>query len=59
MGSWHYTEYPDDLQVAGSYLFEPGGSIHQFQVPEDNTEVTDTFMVVMDLTSTLTLMATI
>ena len=46
-GSWHYTEYPDDLQVAGSYLFEPGGSIHQFQVPADNTEVTDTFMIVM------------
>ncbi|MCG9709668.1 MULTISPECIES: 2,4'-dihydroxyacetophenone dioxygenase family protein [unclassified Pseudoalteromonas] len=46
-GSWHYTEYPDDLQVPGSYLFEPGGSIHQFQVPKDNTEMTDTFMVVM------------
>ena len=45
-GSWHYVEYPDQPQTAGSYLYEPGGSIHQFQVPESNTELTDTFMMV-------------
>ncbi|WP_295800004.1 2,4'-dihydroxyacetophenone dioxygenase family protein [uncultured Microbulbifer sp.] len=45
-GSWHYTEYPDQPQTAGSYLYEPGGSVHQFQVPETNTEITDTFMAV-------------
>ena len=30
-GSWNYVEYPDDVQTAGSYLFEPGGSIHTFE----------------------------
>ncbi|WP_095011515.1 2,4'-dihydroxyacetophenone dioxygenase family protein [Tsuneonella mangrovi] len=30
-GSWAYVEYPEDVQTAGSYLFEPGGSIHTFQ----------------------------
>ena len=39
-------EYPDQPQTAGSYLFEPGGSIHTFSVPEDNTEITDTLMLV-------------
>jgi len=45
-GRWHYVEYPDQPQTAGSYLFEPGGSIHQFMVPADNTEPTETLMVV-------------
>jgi hypothetical protein len=45
-GRWHYVEYPDQPQTAGCYLYEPGGSIHTFMVPEDNTEPTDTFMVV-------------
>ncbi|WP_339515624.1 2,4'-dihydroxyacetophenone dioxygenase family protein [Pseudomonas sp. RL_15y_Pfl2_60] len=45
-GCWYYTEYPDQKQTAGSYLFEPGGSIHQLNVPADNTEDTDTFMIV-------------
>ena len=26
-GSWLYLEYPDAINVAGSYLFEPAGSI--------------------------------
>ena len=29
-GSWHYLEYPNQPQTAGSYLYEPGGSIHTF-----------------------------
>ena len=45
-GKWNYVEYPDQPQTAGSYLFEPGGSIHTFSVPEDNTEITDTLTLV-------------
>lgn len=45
-GCWYYLEYPDQKQTAGSYLFEPGGSVHQLHVPETNTELTDTLMVV-------------
>jgi len=39
-GSWHYIEYPDQLQTVGSYLYEPAGSVHTFVVPETNTEDT-------------------
>jgi quercetin dioxygenase-like cupin family protein len=45
-GSWKYLEYPDDVNVAGSYLFEPAGSIHTLHVPEDNTEITDVFFAI-------------
>jgi len=45
-GCWYYTEYPDQKQTAGCYLHEPAGSVHQFNTPLDNTEDTDTFMVV-------------
>ncbi|MEM1152535.1 MAG: 2,4'-dihydroxyacetophenone dioxygenase family protein [Pseudomonadota bacterium] len=45
-GCWYYSEYPDERQTAGCYLYEPGGSVHQFNTPADNTEDTDTFMVV-------------
>ncbi|MFQ6576455.1 MULTISPECIES: 2,4'-dihydroxyacetophenone dioxygenase family protein [unclassified Pseudomonas] len=45
-GRWNYLEYPDQPQTAGCYLFEPGGSVHTFSTPADNTELTDTFMVV-------------
>ena len=39
-GCWMYAEYPDQPQIAGSYLYEPGGSVHTFYCPEDNTEDT-------------------
>jgi len=39
-GCWKYAEYPDQPQTAGTYLFEPGGSVHTFYCPEDNTEDT-------------------
>ncbi|MER5185548.1 2,4'-dihydroxyacetophenone dioxygenase family protein [Streptomyces sp. NPDC001514] len=39
-GRWLYREYPDQPQTAGSYLYEPGGSVHTFYTPEDNTEDT-------------------
>ncbi len=45
-GTWNYVEYPEDKQTAGSYLYEPGGSIHQFMVPEDAEENAEGFMVV-------------
>lgn len=45
-GKWNYVEYPNQPQTAGSYLFEPGGSVHTFSVPADNTEPTDTVLVV-------------
>ena len=41
-GRWLYREYPDQPQVAGSYLYEPAGSVHTFYCPEDNTEDTIT-----------------
>src|SRR5690348_3429846 len=43
-GRWNYAEYPDQPQTAGSYLFEPAGSVHTLLVPADNTE--DTLMLV-------------
>lgn len=45
-GSWHYVEYPDQPQTAGSYLYEPGSSIHTLTTPADNTEPTEMVMVV-------------
>ncbi|NVC92310.1 2,4'-dihydroxyacetophenone dioxygenase [Vibrio natriegens] len=44
-GMWHYLEYPDQKQTAGSYLYEPGGSIHTFHCPEESGGA-DGFMVI-------------
>lgn len=44
-GSWRYAEYPE-VNTAGSYLFEPAGSVHTLVVPEDNTEVTDVWFAI-------------
>jgi len=38
-------EYPDQVQTAGSYLYEPGGSIHTFHCPKDSGGA-DGFMVI-------------
>ncbi|KZS59787.1 2,4'-dihydroxyacetophenone dioxygenase family protein [Mycobacterium ostraviense] len=35
-GSWHYLEYADQPQTAGSYLYEPGSSVHTLKCPESN-----------------------
>lgn len=43
-GRWHYAEYPDQPQTAGSYLYEPAGSVHTLLVPADNVD--DTLMLV-------------
>ena len=39
-GAWHYAE-SEYVNRAGSFLYEPAGSIHTLLVPADNTEVTD------------------
>lgn len=44
-GSWKYLEYPE-VNTAGSYLFEPAGSIHTLHVPATNTEVTDVWFAI-------------
>jgi quercetin dioxygenase-like cupin family protein len=37
-GAWKYKEY-DYVNRAGSFLYEPAGSIHTLQCIEDNTQV--------------------
>jgi 2,4'-dihydroxyacetophenone dioxygenase len=44
-GSWKYLEYPH-VNVPGSYLYEPAGSIHTLHVPDTNTEVTDVWFAI-------------
>ncbi|AOH87234.1 hypothetical protein AWL63_24055 (plasmid) [Sphingomonas panacis] len=45
-GSWIYKEYPDQVQVQGSYLYEPASSMHTFYVPDTNTEDTVVLFIV-------------
>lgn len=44
-GRWAYEEYPDDPQTAGSYLYEPPGTVHTLHIADDEP-VTEGFMVV-------------
>lgn len=37
-GAWRYREY-DDVNRAGSFLYEPAGSVHTLQCVEDGTRV--------------------
>jgi 2,4'-dihydroxyacetophenone dioxygenase len=37
-GAWHYKEY-DYVNRAGSFLYEPAGSIHTLECIEDDTHV--------------------
>lgn len=37
-GAWKYKEY-DDVNRAGSFLYEPAGSVHTLTVLEDDTHV--------------------
>jgi 2,4'-dihydroxyacetophenone dioxygenase len=43
-GRWLYREYADQPQTEGSYLYEPGGSVHMLDVPADNPD--DTVLLV-------------
>jgi hypothetical protein len=45
-GSWYYIEYPDQVNSAGSYLFEPAGSVHTLVVPEDQVGDTEVWFAV-------------
>jgi quercetin dioxygenase-like cupin family protein len=44
-GSWRYLEYPQ-IYTAGSYLYEPPGSVHTLHVASDNTQVTDVWFAI-------------
>jgi 2,4'-dihydroxyacetophenone dioxygenase len=44
-GRWRYLEYPE-VNTAGSYLFEPAGSIHTLTVPDDVEEQTDVWFAI-------------
>lgn len=44
-GAWKYLEYPE-VNTAGSYLFEPAGSVHTLHVLKSNQEVTDAWFAV-------------
>ena len=44
-GSWRYLEYPE-VNVAGSYLYEPAGAIHTLHVPSTNKETTDVWFAI-------------
>lgn len=44
-GAWKYAEYPE-VNRAGSYLFEPAGSIHTLTVLEDNPGETDVWFAI-------------
>jgi 2,4'-dihydroxyacetophenone dioxygenase len=44
-GSWKYLEYPE-INTAGSYLYEPPGSIHTLHVLESNSGVTDVWFAI-------------
>lgn len=44
-GSWKYLESAY-VNTAGSYLYEPAGSIHTLTVPEDNDGLTDVWFAI-------------
>ena len=44
-GAWRYLEYPE-VNRAGSYLYEPAGSIHTLQALPSNAEVTDVWFAI-------------
>jgi 2,4'-dihydroxyacetophenone dioxygenase len=45
-GRWHYLESPEAVNSAGSYLFEPAGSVHTLHVPADNEGDTDVWFAI-------------
>jgi len=46
-GAWKYLEYPETVNRAGSYLFEPAGSIHTLTTDvEGVTETMDTWFAI-------------
>ena len=45
-GSWYYKEYPEYVNTAGSYLYEPAHSVHTLTVPKSNQGETDVWFAV-------------
>ena len=45
-GAWHYLESSDSVNIAGSYLFEPAGSVHTLHVLDDNVALTDVWFAI-------------
>jgi len=45
-GRWRYQEY-DDVNVAGSYLFEPAQSVHTLEAPGDNEGLTEVAFTIL------------
>lgn len=45
-GAWHYLENSGDVNRAGSYLFEPAGSVHTLRALEDNDGLTDAWFAI-------------
>ncbi|MGI8711399.1 MAG: 2,4'-dihydroxyacetophenone dioxygenase family protein [Acidimicrobiales bacterium] len=45
-GCWYYRETPDQVNTAGSYLYEPAGSTHTLTVPEANEGETDVWFTI-------------
>jgi quercetin dioxygenase-like cupin family protein len=45
-GRWHYLESPEAVNVPGSYLYEPAGSVHTLHVPADNEGETDVWFAI-------------
>ncbi len=45
-GSWHYLESPESVNTAGSYLYEPAGSVHTLHVPPSNEGLTDVWFAI-------------
>jgi quercetin dioxygenase-like cupin family protein len=44
-GAWRYRE-SDFVNVPGSFLYEPAGSVHTLTVPETNTEPTEVWFAI-------------
>ena len=45
-GEWFYREYPDKVNKAGSYLYEPAHSLHTLCVAEDASEIADVWFAI-------------
>jgi 2,4'-dihydroxyacetophenone dioxygenase len=44
-GTWKYREYAE-VNHAGSYLYEPAGSVHTLDVSKENKEITDVWFAI-------------
>ncbi len=44
-GAWKYLEYPE-VNTAGSYLYEPAGSVHTLHILKSNTGITDIWFAI-------------